>query len=814
LIFQNVSDKITLNESIFYDRQNNGGLIMTTSMKYDYDLGNPEYKNWIVSEDKFNPKFLGKGEAVFSLGNGYMGIRSVTEERYIGETRNLFVAGTFNKFAENEVTELPNAADVLWMEFTLNGESFNLKDGKIHDYHRYLSLKDAQLVRRMKWESPKGDLFEFAFLRFVSLDDRHTIVSRVVITPLSGDADVALVSGINGQMTNSGVQHFKEGERRFFDKKYMQLVQTTTESDIDFVFNSVHKFKLGTKSIVGPTAHLEMERRQLLMNYHPTIVKKDEPFIVTKFSNVFTSRDNDLPFEYSLETLKEYSLDHIKKISDIGHCDLLERHKIAWKKHVWDVAPITIDTDNGYDQLAIRFAQYHMTVMTPAHDNRMNIGAKGLSGEGYKGHTFWDTEIFLLPYFIYQMPDVARLLLEYRYNTLTGAHKKAKENGYIGAQFPWESAWMDDGEVTPIWGAADIVTGKATKIWSGFIEQHITSDVAFATWQYFQVTNDQDFMDKYGYELLMDTAKFWASRLEWNDEKAEYHINNVIGPDEYKEHVNNNAFTNYTAHWNIKKAMAYYAELKADKPEIFARLNEKLDLETTYKMWEDRVEKIYLPQPRKADLLISQDDTYLDLEVIDLTKYKNQENVGSMFKDYNLEQVNKIQVSKQADIMVLFYLLEDLFSPEVKKANWEYYEPKTLHDSSLSLSTHSVLASDMGDKDMAYGLFKKATEIDLGPNMKTSDAGIHAASLGGIWQCVVNGFGGVRMLNGQLRIEPKLPEAWNELKFNINWHGDLLKVTVKHDVFTITKVTSVNESIEILHKGQVHLLTDLLTIKL
>jgi len=785
-----------------------------TSMRYDYDLGNPEYKNWIVSEDKFSPKFLGKGEAVLALGNGYLGIRSATEERYIGETRNLFVAGTFNKFAENEVTELPNAADVLWMEFTLNGESFNLKEGIIHEYHRYLNLKDAQLVRRIKWESSTGELYEIAFLRFVSLADRHTIVNRVLITPLSGAANIALVSGINAQVTNSGVQHFIEGDRRFFDRKYMQLVQTTTESNIDFVFNSVHTFKLDEKVIEAPAAHIEMDRRQILMNYHPTVVAKGEQLTITKFSNIFTSRDNDLPFTYSLNTLKDFSLDHIKKISKTGHCALLENHKKEWAKRVWDVAPIVIESDNGYDQLAIRFAQYHMTVMTPAHDNRMNIGAKGLSGEGYKGHTFWDTEIFLLPYFIYQMPDVARSLLTYRYNTLGGAHKKALENGYIGAQFPWESAWMDDGEVTPVWGAADIVTGKATKIWSGFIEQHITSDVAFATWQYFQVTNDQDFMDKYGYELLMDTAKFWASRLEWNDEAGEYHINNVIGPDEYKEHVNNNAFTNYTAHWNIKKAMAYYEELKVEKPEIFARLSEKLDLEVTYQMWEERVDKIYLPQPRTGDLLISQDDTYLDLEVIDLTRYKNQENVGSMFKDYNLEQVNKIQVSKQADIMVLFYLLEDLFSAEVKKANWEYYEPKTLHDSSLSLSTHSVLASDMGDKDMAYGLFRKATEIDLGPNMKTSDHGIHAASLGGIWQCVINGFGGVRMLNGELRISPKLPDAWSELNFQINWHGDLVRVHITTDELKLEKATSVNEKIELTIHGVPYTLVDELTTSL
>ena len=786
---------------------------MNTSMKYD--TGTIEYKDWWVSETQFNPKFLGKCEAIFTLGNGYMGCRSATEEQYIGETRNLFVAGTFNKFAENEVTELPNTADVLWMDITLNGEKFNLKDGKILDYERSLNIKDAQLRRLIKWESPKGELFQLKFLRFISLDDRHTIVNRVIITPLSNNTIISLVSGINGQMTNSGVQHFMEGERRFYDKEYMQLIQKTTESEIDFVFNAVHTFKLAGKSIESPDVHIQMERRQILMNFHPTEVKKDEQFIITKFSNVFTSRDNDLPFEnYSLDLLKEHSLAHIKKISKVGHCNLLAAHKKAWEEKVWSKAPITIQSENDYDQLAIRFAQYHLTVMTPAHDNRMNVAAKGLSGEGYKGHTFWDTELFILPYFTYQMPEVARSLLEYRYNTLVGAHKKAHENGYEGAQFPWESAWFDDGEVTPVWGAADIITGESTKIWSGFIEQHITSDIAFATWQYYQITNDEDFMEKFGYELLMDTAKFWASRLEWNEEKSEYHINNVIGPDEYKEHVNNNAFTNYTAQWNIKIAMQYHDKLKINKSEIFEKLNKKLDLDNTYKTWTDRVEKIYIPKPREEDLLIPQDDTYLSLETIDLTKYKNQENVGSMFKDYNLTQVNKIQVSKQADIMILFYLLEDLFSAEVKKANWEYYEPKTLHDSSLSLSTHCVLASDMGDSQMSYDLFKRATEIDLGPNMKTSDHGIHAASLGGIWQCVINGFGGVRMLNGNLRISPRLPKTWSKLNFQINWLGDILKICITKNDLKITKETSINDSIKLTVHETEYTLTDELAIKL
>jgi len=202
------------------------------------------------------------------------------------------------------------------------------------------------------------------------------------------------------------------------------------------------------------------------------------------------------------------------------------------------------------------------------------------------------------------------------------------------------------------------VTGKQTKIWSGFIEQHITADIAFAVWQYYKITNDQEFMNLYGYEIIFDTASFWASRLEWNEQKQEYQINNVVGPDEYKEHVDNNAFTNHMAHFNISLAMKYYEELKGKNPEILEGLESKLKLTDSYKSWEEKLEKIYLPQPRKEDMVIPQDDTYLNKRVIDLEKYKNQSKVGTLFNDYNLEQVNEIQVSKQADIMILFLILE------------------------------------------------------------------------------------------------------------------------------------------------------------
>ncbi|WP_461201340.1 glycoside hydrolase family 65 protein [Anoxybacillus sp. TBDG-1] len=776
-----------------------------------YNLGTGEYKNWIVSEVQFNPYALGKCEAIMALGNGYMGLRSATEESYVGQVRNLFVAGTFNQFDEYEVTELPNAPDVVELDIWLNGEKFSLEKGKIIHYRRDLNIKDAELVRHVIWENARGEQFEFMFRRFVSLKNLHLIGMKVEMKPLNCAANIHITSGINGQMTNSGAQHFHEGEKRIFDKTYLQLIQTTTESKIDFVVNATHRYMIDGKEI-EKDPRMAIDRRKVFIQV-AFDVKQGETLTFEKLANVYTSRDKAYDHDaYSLDVMRQEALSDLKEEAKKGYDALFAENVSEWKKR-WEQMNITIESENEFDQLAIRFAHYHLIIMTPAHDARFGVAAKGLTGEGYKGHSFWDTEIFILPFFTYTFPHIARSLLEYRYNTIEGARRKAKANGYEGAMYPWESAFTGD-EVTPVWGAVDIVTGKATKIWSGFIEQHITSDIAFAVWQYYKVTGDEDFMKRCGYEMLFDTATFWASRLEWNEEKKQYHINDVIGPDEYKEHVNNNAFTNYMAHWNIETAIRYYEKLKETNPALLDALHEKIGVHESYKKWKEKVDLIYLPQPREEDLVIPQDDTYLTKQIIDLTKYKKQTRVGTIFEDYNLEQVNNIQVSKQADIMVLFYLLENKFSQEVKRANWSYYEPKTLHDSSLSLSTHCILASDMDDRELAYALFEQAARIDLGPNMKSSDHGMHTASIGGVWQSVVCGFGGVRMLDGKLRIHPKLPKQWKKLSFPIYWRGDRLEVTVTHEQLVVKKVTNVHDAVTFDVFGTAYEVKDEITIPL
>ncbi|WP_421195160.1 glycoside hydrolase family 65 protein [Aeromonas enteropelogenes] len=756
-----------------------------------YDAGQAELKNWVIEETQFKPAYQGKCEVVMSQGNGYMSARSATEEKYVGQTRNFFVAGTFNKFDQAEVTELPNAADMSAIEIFIDGERFHLEQGKVANYSRRLNVKNGELIRDFTWTSPGNKRFHLCFRRFISMADLHLMAFSVHIEAIDSDAEVEIHSGIDAQLTNSGAQHFHEGEKRFYDKRYVELLQRTTESGIDFVFVTTHRYELNGHEVeLTPT--LVMARRKVWTGIRCEL-KAGDTFGLDKLGVVHTSRDKEFDTPgYKLQALRDHTLAHLKTCAKQRFDVLLTASAYEWAKR-WNNMDITI-VGPDVDQLAIRFALYQLNIFCPMHDTRFSIGAKGLSGEGYKGHTFWDTEVFMLPFFTYTMPDVARGLLTYRYRTLPEGRKKARANGYLGVQFPWESALTGE-EVTPIWGAVDIITGQSTKIWSGFIEQHITCDIANAVWQYYQLSGDQPFMDEMGYEIIFDTATFWCSRLDWLEDRNMWGICNVIGPDEYKEHVDNNAFTNYMAAENIRLAIRCYDTLSMDNPVLLAKLNANLTLDPT--LWRKRVDNIYLPQPRTEDKVIAQDDTYLQKAIIDLTKYKQQPFVGGLFQDYNLVQVNQIQVSKQADIMMLFFLQGSMFDLETKLANWNYYEPKTLHDSSLSLSTHCVLAADMGHTEYAYQLFRQAATIDLGQNMKSSDHGIHAASMGGIWQCVVLGFGGVRLLDDKLCIKPNLPREWQQINFPLFYKGQRLEISVGHETISIHRQSGKSLFIEI-----------------
>lgn len=687
-----------------------------------------------IEDDAFDPDYFGKSEVIMALGNGYLGVRSTHEENYPAQIRNTFINGTFNKSTPFEVTELPNFPDVIQLGVKINGNVVDLMRVPYQDYAKRLHLDQAMLERTFTLLL-NDDTFTFTFQRFVSWKDLNVIASRLSIVS-SSDAEIEIMTSIDGTQTNSGAMHFLDGQLSILHDNVIQYETQTTESHIDV---SVRLQSSSNQPTKKTQKHTHRRKAQIS---HFFDLSSQQPLVFDRVAVYQTSRDvESFPEEYYHALLNQ------------SYEALLESHLTSVSDY-WAEQKITLDSDLAFDQVAVLFAQYHLRIMTPYHDHRLGIGAKGLSGEGYKGHSFWDTEIFIFPYFLYTQPNVAKNLLTFRYLGLEKAKEKARKNGFSGAQYPWEMAWYTDGEVTPEWGAIDVKTGRQTKIWSGFIEQHITGDIIYALIRYLEVTKDIDFLKKAGLEMIFETAIFWATRAEYNDSKGVYEINDVIGADEYKEHINNNAFTNYMAHFNLKTAIQYYDRYKKENwAQVIIKKTEWLDF---FQKVIDVEQKIYLPTPNENGL-IPQDDTYLTLPTLDIKNYKSNPQVGTIFHDYSLSQINHMQVSKQADVLMLWHLFPELFSNDTLMTNFDYYESKTLHDSSLSLSTHAILANQVNQESLAIELFEKASAIDLGPNMKSSDHGIHAASIGGIWQIIFFGFCGIRLIHDQLTIQPKLP---------------------------------------------------------
>ena len=738
-------------------------------------------QNWLVRETEFHPEFARKYESIMCQGNGYMGIRASTEESYEKTVRYSLVAGTFDKMEKKNTCELPCSADTTAVFLSADGVQLQLTPDNHREYLRQLDLYTGVLTRRFVW-MPRNDLrIQFASERFVSLAQRHVIGQRIQVTVLEGETELDLHTGILCG-TRYGEPHFLDVEGRV-EGDILQCAETTHESGISFVTSSY----VTAKCDENPAKVQHQLYSDRILSGCTMTLKAGQTLTVDKISRLATTRDNDFSCgsdDWEREALIRREREEMQRLKKVGYETACRDSAAAWER-MWQQRDIDITGNGAEDQLAFRFAVYHLTIMSPIHDNRMNIGAKGLSGKGYFGHTFWDTEVYMLPYFIWTDPKGARSLLEYRYNCLDSARKNAKNYGYDGAKYPWEAAWITDTETCP----EDHFAKH---------EYHVTADVAYGVYCYYQVTHDMDFMLRYGCEILFETARFWRSRLEYNAPLDRYEILDVIGPDEFTHQANNNAFTNYLAHLNLTLAVQWQKRLKAQFPKEYEELNKRLSLDAAVPSWKEMADKLVLPVAGE-DNILPQDDDFMTLPEIDLTIYRAGEK--KLRKDYPYPTYTRLKVSKQADVMNLFLLREDLFAKEVKRASLHYYEPYCVHESSLSLCAYSMLAADCGEMEQAVALFDRAKMIDLGPNMKSSDEGIHAASLGGIWQCCVLGFCGIRLCGEHLRIEPNLPEHWDSITAKIWWRGNCLSVTATHSDVTVRNISGKGTIAVLTHKG-------------
>lgn len=707
---------------------------------------------WDVVEKAFNPKRAGHYESVFTLANGFLGTRGATEERYLHRTPGTFLAGFFEK-APREVIELPNLPDWVRVDIELGGERFDLTQGRVIEYKRVLHMKEGSLVREVRWESPAGRITRLKFTRFVSMANKHLAGLKVELCPENYSGQGIIRSYIDGQVTNSGTQHFAPVEQNVFGERGMYYITEGNSSKRLLVQAASHNIEAKIQREGVQTA-----ARQI-WHWAEVDLSEGEWITLEKLVATVSSRETE-------GDVVDTALAELRRSGGFAHC--LAEHHARWAE-LWSQADIALKGPD-FDQLAVRFSMFQLMQVAPQNDYTVSIAAKALSGEGYRGHVFWDTEIFMLPFFIYNFPETAQGLLRYRHHTLPGALAKAKENGYEGAMFAWESA--DTGEeTTPTIGGIDFKTQKPIPILTGQLEQHITADIAFAVANYVKVTGDVEFLRRYGAEVVLLGARFWTSRVQFNADAGVYEIKGVIGPDEYKEDINNNYYTNRLA----KEQLLYAAELfELYKDEDFIQRWNFTAEEVA--RWKEVAEKIALPT--QGELLL-QCDGFTQLPFIDVLKYRDTP--GALQMEYSWDEIKDSQVIKQADVIMLMYLLSDEFTREQKVHNWEYYEPRTMHDSSLSAAIHSAFGCDIGLIDEAYKYFNKAARIDLDDVMGNSAHGLHAASLGGLWQAVFHGFGGIRVLDGKLSIKPALPKEWEGIETKLFYRGAQLRVSCDHN---------------------------------
>ena len=714
---------------------------------------------WNVNEETFEPEKQHHKETIFTIGNGYLSTRGAFEEGYPNDSRATFIHGVFDD-VPLVFTELANAPDWLPLQVYLNGERFSLDRGRVEYFERHLDLRTGVLTRTVRWRADSGARATLVFERFTSLVDEHLLCVRCKVTP-DFDGSVEVRASLNGNMDNDGFAHWhwvEQGER---DGAYY-LHNRTRNTGIDVLL----AMRLLSSSDSALPEYWDAQNVPTLrMTFS---ARRGEMITVDKIVGIATSRDTENPLHMAVESaLAVQSWD-----------SALEANQQAWERE-WERCDVEIEGDEEA-QLAIRFNLFQLLIAAPRNDNRVSIGAKTLSGFGYRGHSFWDTEIFMLPLFIYTAPEIARNLLDYRYQRLPGARQKAQANGFEGAQFPWESA--DTGEeVTPTWVPHYADRTKLIRIWTGDIEIHISADVAYAAYLYWKVTGDDSWFVEKGIELILDTAKFWASRAEWNSEAEQYEYNDVIGPDEYHDHVDNNFYTNRMAKWNLETALKVLEWLKEHAPEKADELIQRLELTPErLENWREVLSRIYFPIHPNG--LIEQFEGYFQLRDVDLASLEPR-NISVQVL-FGIEGCNETQVLKQPDVLMLQYLLRDEFSDEQIQVNYDYYTPRTdhTHGSSLGPSIQAIMACEVGKPDDAYEHFIRAVRADLRDVRHNAGDGIHGASAGGTWQAVVFGFSGLRVTPQGWSIHPRLPNHWKRLSFRFMHRGKLEVVEITNSI--------------------------------
>ncbi|HWI30642.1 MAG TPA: glycosyl hydrolase family 65 protein [Microbacterium sp.] len=742
---------------------------------------------WRLIETRYSFDDAGVTETLFSVGNGYLGLRGNHPEGRQAHEQGTFINGFHETwpirhaeqaygFAEVGQT-IVNAPDAKVMRVYVDDEPLSLDVADVRSYERELDMRDGVLRRRIHWVTPSGKEVQIDFDRMVSFEEKHLTVMRLEVTVLNADAPVTvncqLLNRQDGEDVYGGTPNATKkggfdprkaeriGERVLQPQEFWQdgtrsaLSYRVTDSGMTVAVVADHLIE--TENDVNARSLIEPD---IAKNVFRVQAKAGVPIRLTKLVSYHTSRG--VP--------ARELVDRCRRTLDRAEAEGIEAQyekQREWLKGFWERSDVCI---GGHDDLqqATRWCLFQIAQAAARADGQ-GVPAKGVSGSGYSGHYFWDTEIYVLPFLTYTTPLWARNALRMRTLMLPAARRRASQLNEAGALFPWRTI---NGEEASAYYAA------------GTAQYHINADVSFALAKYVRATGDVDFLHREGVDAAVETARLWSTLGFWrqNEGYESFHIHGVTGPDEYTTVVNDNLFTNVMARFNLRFASRVVRDMATEAPEAYRHMVDRVGLDPAEpEAWERAAEAMHIPYSPTFGIH-PQDSLFLEREVWDLEHTPREQR--PLLLHFHPLVIYRFQVLKQADVVLALYLQGNHFTAEEKLADFDYYDPLTTGDSTLSAVVQSILAAEVGYQDLALEYFQKSIFVDLADLHHNAADGVHVASAGGVWTALVAGFGGMRDHFGDLTFDPRLPADWPELSFVLHWHGSPLHVSITRDALT------------------------------
>ncbi len=736
-----------------------------------------KYDEWLIVEESFIPENNRASESIFSIGNGKMGQRANFEESYSGDSlQGSYIAGIYypdktrvgwwkNGYPEYFAKVL-NSANWIGIDIKVNKQTLDLSKCIVREFRRVLNMKEGYLQRTFKAELQNGNLIEVESKRFLSIVDTRIGAIKYSIKAANFKGKLELTPyidlDISNEDSNYGEKFWKEESKIVLENEGYLLGKT---KKLDFYVCSGMKFNIEKNSIPISNQVIKIEEQKYIANSCEVEVEQNDTVIIYKYAANLSTQD------YELADLIEETKKAVHGAQKLGFAQLLNEQANAWEQK-WEESDIEIKGDISAQQ-AIRFNIFQLNQTYTGEDERLNIGPKGFTGEKYGGSTYWDTEAFALPFYLSTAsPKVSRNLLLYRYKHLGKAIENAEKLGFVNGAALYPMVTMNGEECHNEWEIT-------------FEEIHRNGAIAYAIFNYIRHTGDESYLSDYGLEVLIGISRFWSQRATLSPIKGKYVILGVTGPNEYENNVNNNWYTNIIASWTLEYSLESLKKVESSSPEKLKKLINRLDFdlnEETNK-WKDIVQNMYYPVSEDYGIFLQQDG-YLDKENILVQDINPLER--PLNQNWSWDRILRSPFIKQADVLQGIYFFEEKYKLDTIRKNFYYYEPRTVHESSLSACIHAIIAAKIGDIETAYNMYLRTARLDLDDYNREVEEGLHITSMAGTWLAIVEGFGGLRVRNGNILINPVIPDKWDSYSFNIRFRGNQLNFTVNHKTFDVT----------------------------